>query len=52
MVVTLPTVVIDIPTFGETTCGTFEAAGLNGFIEEPFCSLVVSFTAPCGCATL
>ena len=50
MRVTLPDVVVNIPTFGETTCGTFETAGLTGFIEEQFCPVVTGFAAPCGCA--
>ena len=50
--VTLPDVMLNIPTFGDTTCGVFETAGLTGFIEEQFCPLVTSFAAPCGCAPI
>ena len=52
MVVTLPSVVVDIPTYGETSCAQFQAAGLGGFIEEQFCPVVLAFSEPCGCAPL
>ena len=50
--VTLPNVILDIPSFGPVRCDFFQSYGVLGFIDPQFCPLVAPLAAPCGCSQI
>jgi len=52
LAITLPGVMVNIPTKNPTTCASLQNAGELGFIEPQFCPLLTGAASPCGCAPI
>jgi hypothetical protein len=48
-VISLPDVILTIPSIGEVDCFTFQGAGIIGYVDPEQCPLVVLFSGPCNC---